>query len=166
MLQIFASLRALRPAECCAATLLCALLYAPARAQDTMQTTPMPVTTASLSAAGLGSNLEAISFSGSATIKTRLGRDPDLNKPVLDVLVDMNGVVGIGKVSGTRFPLTSQHTLTVPFLPNQTIKIVFPITASANAAMSAVRTGLATIAFNADPSTGAITSVSTSLSAR
>lgn len=164
MLQNFTPLRALRPAECCAVTLLCALAFAPARAQDTMRTTLLPVNI--VSGASAGSGLEAISFSGMATLKSKLGLDPDLNRPVLDVLIDLNGVVGIGKVSGTRFPLTSQHSLTVPFPPSQPIKIIFPIVDSGNAAMSAVRTGLATIAFNTDPTTGAITSVSTSLSMR
>lgn len=166
MLQNFPTLRNLRPAAgCAAAALLCVLACAPALAQDTMQATLTPVT-AGFSAAGFGSNLEEITFSGSATIKSKLGRDPDLNKPVLDMLIDMKGVVGIGKTSGTRFPLTSQHTLTVPFLPNQTIKLVFPIAANSNAAMSAVRTGLATFAINTDPTTGAITSVSTTLATR
>ena len=165
MMQNFHLLRSLRPAACCAAVLLCAMASAPAHAQDTMQATPTPVTSG-FSATGFGSNLEQINFSGSATIKSKLGRDPDLNKPVLDLLIDMSGVVGVGATSGTRYPLSSQHTLTVPFLPNQTIKLIFPMSTSTTVAMSAVRTGLATIAFNTDPTSGAITSVSTTLAAR
>lgn len=151
-----------------AATLLCVVACASAHAQDTMQTTRATVSSLGSGIALLNAKpkVEQIKFSGSATIKSKLGKDPDFNQPVLDLLIDMNGVVATGAASKTSFPLTSQHTLTVPFVPNQTIEILFPIeTAGQTAAMSTVRTGLASFAINTDPATGAITSVSASLSA-
>jgi hypothetical protein len=101
---------------------------------------------------------EAIAFTGNATIQTRLVLDNILgNPPVLEIIVDMSDVSGIGASSGALYSVSGPAILHRPLALNDVIRVTFPFYRAGDIQ------GAATIetAFNCkfDTATGAVTAV-------
>jgi hypothetical protein len=56
------------------------------------------------------------------------------------MLVDMNGVVGVGAASKTRYVLTSQEYIIRPHVVNHNFEFTFPMATDENAPIAQVRT--------------------------
>jgi hypothetical protein len=109
---------------------------------------------------------DAVTFSGQATILSRIDFDTDQRKPTVEFLLDLNGVTGVGDKTGTRFVLTTHDIVVQPHKNNQQIEIVFPLPEGLGVPLNRVRTGLANFAINVDLASGAISSASATLTTR
>jgi hypothetical protein len=128
---------------------------------DSVSTTLVSVT----SVAAASGSTPAISFSGQATVKSRLSKDPEFGRSVLVLMIGMDGVTGLDAGTGKRYALSGSEVVIKPHAAIQIVEFNFPIPATADAALSSLRTGVARFAFNVDVASGAITSASASLSA-
>jgi hypothetical protein len=131
---------------------------------DRVSTTQVSVTSVASAAAASGGT-PAISFSGQATVKSRLSKDPEFGRSVLVLMIGLDGVTGLDAGTGKRYALSGSEVMIKPHAANQIVEFNFPIPAATDAALSSLRTGVARFAFNVDVASGAITSASASLSA-
>lgn len=104
---------------------------------------------------------ENVSFSGQAKVTSRLAPDPDFNKPMLVLTIDLTGVTGVGASSKAKYVISGPEIVQLPLALWHPMKITFPFTRSSGTATEG--TGLASFAFNFDLATGAITSATASI---
>ena len=149
-------------------------VLAPAGAQDTATTSSMSAdtmvgpSTANLSTSSastvsikgiVSGQPESVSFSGNAQINSRLARDPDFNRPVLILTIDLGSVSGVGSSTRAKYVIPSKELVQRHVAPSHQVEITFPFMKSGSDGSSA-RTGVASFAFSFDTSTGAVTSAS------
>ena len=149
-----------------AGSLIClaALLpLAPQLAQAQNRMNPKAVAVTSMAPV---TQVEAVQFSGQATVNSRLASDPDFGQPSLVMLFDLTGVTGVGAQSGIRYVLTSQEHVIRPHASNQNVEFAFPMATDENAPIAKVRTGSARFVMNVDLGTGVITSVNAVMTSR
>jgi hypothetical protein len=145
----------------CAAALLSTLSAAPAvaqLAQDAMATNLVPVTTDNTIPS-------SVKFSGNATLKSRLAKDPEFGKPSLVMHLDLSGVVGIGNSNKKKYFVSTNEEIVVPNAANQNIQFNVAVYSDPADPLSAVRTGVLKFALNVDTATGTITSATASAAA-
>lgn len=104
---------------------------------------------------------ENVSFNGQAKVTSRLAPDPDFNKPMLVLTIDLAGVPGVGSSSKAKYVVSGPEIVHLPLAVWHPVKITFPFTRTSGTATEG--TGLASFAFNFDLATGAITSASASV---
>jgi hypothetical protein len=108
--------------------------------------------------ASLKGSSEMITFTGNASIKTRLVLDNVLgNPPVLEVIVDMRGVTGVGASSGQQYTLSGPTILHRPLRSSDLIRVTFPFFPAGQIGSAASMDAVFNCSF--DVSTGAVTSV-------
>ena len=149
------------------ALVLCLAAMLPtSQAQVVKGTVTMATTTIAVVTLGpIVSTVEALQFSGSAVIKSRMVPDPAFGKPSLILLFDMSGVSGRSR-SGLLFQALSQQYVIRPHQPTQNVEFTFPLAILPAAPLSLVLTANARFALNVDLGTGAITSVAATVAPR
>ena len=98
---------------------------------------------------------ETVSFSGQATVSSRLAPDPDFFKPRLVLSIDLSAVTGVGSTSGAKYVISGPELLQRDVAALHPIEITFPFRGGASSATP--RTGVASFVLDFDPSTGAVT---------
>ena len=120
----------------CAGAALAFAAALPAMAQlasDAMTTNLVAVTT--------DTNLpNSINFSGNATLKSRLAKDPEFGKPSLVLHFDLSGVVGVGKSDRKKYFVSTNEEVVVPHGPSQNVQFGVAVYANPADALSTVRT--------------------------
>lgn len=99
---------------------------------------------------------EAVTFSGTGRITTRLSTDPDGGNQVLLAQVDTTGIVGTGSITFSRYELRTIESLVLPHAPTQMVSLTFPMEPTATSLNQAVRTGSADLTLQVDLATGAV----------
>ena len=161
-LSNFRGMRAL-----CVALLVAGWYAAPASAADAMHTTMVAIGSpaAPLAAAARGAG-ERVVFTGRATVKSRLARDPDFGESKLLLFIDMRAVSGVGASSGARYVIPSQEILLRPLTVSHQVELTFPFAEKATDPLSLTRTGVASFSLNVDINTGAVTAASGTAASR
>lgn len=158
---MFTCIQALRVGAILCIAALLSLAPPLAQAQNRMNAKAVAVTSTAPVA-----EVEAVNFSGQATVYSRLASDREFGKPSLVLLFDLTGVTGVGAQSGIRYVLTSQEHIILPHASTQIVEYIFPMATDENAAIVNVRTGSARFVMNVDMATGVVTSVTSVLTAR
>ena len=78
-----------------------------------------------------GGPSEAVVFSGQASISGKVIDDPHLGAPpVLEIVIDLSNVSGIGRSSGKLYQVSTQAVLHRPLLAFDSIELNFPFFAA------------------------------------
>ncbi|MFL6572319.1 MAG: hypothetical protein ACJ8G4_11235 [Burkholderiales bacterium] len=116
-----------------------------------------PWNTSVVSVSGIVSGSpESVSFSGTATIGTRLAPDPDFGSPSLVVSIDLTGVSGVGSSTRTKYVISGPEIVQKRLVPSYAVDITFPFYKSGTMGTAGARSGQATFSFNVDSATGAV----------
>jgi hypothetical protein len=99
---------------------------------------------------------ESVSFSGRATVSSRLARDPDFNAPRYVLSIDLTGVGGVGATSGAKYVVSGPEIVQRRVATSHAVEFTFPFRRGSELP----RAGNAIFAFDFDPATGAITRAS------
>jgi hypothetical protein len=102
---------------------------------------------------------EAVTFSGTGRITTRLSTDPDGGNQVLLAQFDTTGIVGTGSITFSRYELSTIESLVLPHATTQMVSLTFPMVPTATSLNQAVRTGSADLTLHVDLATGAVYSM-------
>jgi len=114
---------------------------------------PVPIMQVPLKGMVSGSP-ESVTFSGQATVSSRLAPDPDFFKPRLVLSIDLSPVAGVGSNTGAQYVISGPELLNRDVAVSHTIEITFPFRGGSS---SAPRTGVASFVLDFDPNTGAVT---------
>jgi hypothetical protein len=129
-----------------------AALLAPSAVMRAWNSTPVPV-----SGVVTGSP-ESVTFSGTATVGTRLAPDPDFGSPSLVVSIDLTGITGVGASTRTKYAIGGPEIVQRRLAPSYTVDLTFPFYKSGTNGTTDARSGAATFSFTVNPGTGAISS--------
>lgn len=115
-----------------------------------------------LDTASAPSGGEPVKFTGTGTITSRLVRSPETGEHVLLATFDFNGIVGVGRQSGTRYVLTAHEAMVLPHAPVQSVSLSFPMEPDPGSPLPLVRSGLADVRFAVNMATGQIIAITSS----
>jgi hypothetical protein len=101
---------------------------------------------------------ESVKFSGTAKVGTRLAPDPDFGSPSLVVSIDLTSVSGVGSSTRTKYVIGGPEIVQKRLAPSYTVDITFPFYKSGTDGTRDARSGAASVSFNVDATTGAISS--------
>lgn len=101
---------------------------------------------------------ESVKFSGTAKVGTRLAPDPDFGSPSLVVSIDLTSVSGVGASTRTKYVIGGPEIVQKRLAPSFTVDITFPFYKSGTDGTTGARSGAASVSFNVDATTGAISS--------
>lgn len=101
---------------------------------------------------------ESVSFSGDATVSSRLAQDPDFGAHGLVLSIDLRGVSGVGASSSAKYVIGGPEIVQKRLASSYAIDLTFPFYASGSTGTAGARSGLASFALNIDTATGAVTS--------
>jgi hypothetical protein len=106
----------------------------------------------------LKGSTEMVAFTGAARMDTQVILDNVLgNPPVMEIVVDMSGVTGIGASSGGTYSVSGPVIIHRPLVPNDVIRVTFPFYRGNDLLSS--ETVEATFNCKFDTATGVVTSV-------
>ena len=106
----------------------------------------------------LKSSAETVSFTGTARLDTQVILDNVLgNAPVMEIVVDMSGITGVGTSSGSPYSISGPAIIHRPLVPNDLIRVTFPFYRGTDLLGS--ETVEATFNCKFDTATGAVTAV-------
>lgn len=105
---------------------------------------------------------EAVQFTGTGTIESRLVLDPDTSAHVLVATFDFNGITGVGQISRSTYQLTTREAMMLPHADTQSISLTFPMEPRPRDVLQQLRTGVAHVRFAVNPGTGEITAITAS----
>jgi len=137
----------------CAAVLLAVLagMASLASSADVVSTMVPFVTT-------LKGSTETVSFTGTARLDTQVILDNILgNAPVMEIVVDMSGVTGVGTSTGSTYSISGPAILHRPLSANDLIRVTFPFYRGSD--LFGAETVEATFNCKFDTATGAVTAV-------
>ena len=132
-------------------------------ASSTASTTSIqqPWNTSLLSVSGtVTGSPESVKFSGTAKVGTRLAPDPDFGSPNLIVSIDLTSVSGVGASTRTKYVIGGPEIVQKRLAASQVIEIVFPFYKSGTDGTTGARAGAASVSFDVNTTTGAISSAS------
>jgi hypothetical protein len=101
---------------------------------------------------------ESVTFSGTATVGTRLAPDPDFGSPSLVLSIDLTGITGVGASTRTKYVISGPEIVQRRLAPSYTVDLTFPFYKSGTNGTTDARSGAATFSFTVNPGTGAIDS--------
>ncbi|HET7402624.1 MAG TPA: hypothetical protein VFJ62_12595 [Usitatibacter sp.] len=137
----------------CAAVLLAILAGAASLASwADVNSTLVPFVTS------LKGSAETVAFTGNARIDTQVILDNVLgNAPVMEIVVDMSGVSGVGASTGSSYSISGPAIIHRPLAPNDLIRVTFPFYRGSD--LFGAETVEATFTCKFDTATGAVTAV-------
>jgi len=103
---------------------------------------------------------EAVLFTGTGKITSRVSRDPDTGVSSLVAAFDTAGIVGTGYPSLTRYVLNSREQMILPHTVLQTVQLSFPMEPVAGSKITALRSGTANLTFLVEMITGTVIQIS------
>jgi hypothetical protein len=103
---------------------------------------------------------EAVMFTGTGKISSRVSRDPDTGASSLVATFDTTGIVGTGYPSLTRYVLNSREHMILPHAALQTVQLSFPMEPAAGSAVTKLRSGTVNLTFLVELITGAVIQIS------
>ena len=107
---------------------------------------------------------ESVSFSGQATVKSRLAPDPDFNRPRVVLTLDLTGVSGVGSMTGAKYVISGPEVTHRGVAASHTVEFTFPFKSSVSTSVATARTGVASFVLDFDVNTGAVTAASANVS--
>ena len=103
---------------------------------------------------------ESVKFSGTAKVGTRLAPDPDFGSPNLVVSIDLTSVSGVGSSTRTKYVIGGPEIVQKRLAASHVVEIVFPFYKSGTDGTTGARSGAASVSFDVNTSTGAISTAS------
>ena len=103
---------------------------------------------------------EAVLFSGTGKITSRVSRDTDTGTTSLIATFDTTGIVGTGYPSLTRYVLNSREQMILPHAFLQTVQLSFPMEPAAGAKVTKLRSGTVNLTFLVEMITGTVIQIS------
>jgi len=106
----------------------------------------------------LKGSTETVSFTGMARLDTQVILDNVLgNAPVMEIVVDMSGVTGVGAASGSSYSISGPAIIHRPLSATDLIRVTFPFYRGSD--LFGAETVEATFNCKFDTATGAVTAV-------
>lgn len=105
---------------------------------------------------------EAVLFSGTGKITSRVSRDTDTGTTSLIATFDTTGIVGTGYPSLTKYVLTSREQMILPHALLQTVQLSFPMEPAPGSKLTALRSGTVNLTFFVELITGTVLQISSS----
>ena len=103
---------------------------------------------------------EAVLFTGTGKISSRVSRDADTGTTSLVATFDATGIVGTGYPSLTKYVLTSREQMILPHALLQTVQLSFPMEPAAGSKLTALRSGTVNLTFLVEMVTGMVLQIS------
>jgi hypothetical protein len=105
---------------------------------------------------------EAVLFTGTGTISSRVSRDATTGANSLLATFDTNGIVGTGYPSQTKYVLNSREQMVLPHTALQTVQLGFPMEPAPGSALTRLRSGTVNLTFMVEMITGTVIQISSS----
>lgn len=103
---------------------------------------------------------EAVLFTGTGKISSRVSRDTDTGATSLVATFDATGIVGTGYPSLTKYVLNSREHMILPHALLQTVQLNFPMEPAAGSAVTKLRSGTVNLTFLVELITGTVIQIS------
>lgn len=103
---------------------------------------------------------EAVLFSGTGKIISRVSRDADTGVSSLVATFDTAGIVGTGYPSQTKYVLNSREQMILPHAFLQTVQLSFPMEPAAGSTVTKLRSGTVNLTFLVEMITGTVIQIS------
>ncbi|MBP8270299.1 MAG: hypothetical protein KAX42_00355 [Sphaerotilus sp.] len=105
---------------------------------------------------------EAVLFTGTGTISSRVSRDAATGASSLLATFDTNGIVGTGYPSLTKYVLNSHEQMVLPHTWSQKVQLSFPMEPAPGSAVTRLRSGTVNLTFMVEMATGKVLQISSS----
>lgn len=103
---------------------------------------------------------EAVMFTGTGKITSRVSRDTETGTTSLIATFDTTGIVGTGYPSLTKYVLNSSEQMILPHAFLQTVQLSFPMEPAAGSKLTALRSGTVNLTFLVEMVTGTVLQIS------
>jgi hypothetical protein len=128
----------------------------PVRAAGEWNTIAVPI------AGTVAGTPESVSFSGQATVASKIAPDPDFNQPTIMLTIDLGRVGGVGAHTRARYAISGPEVQNRSVTASDLLEFSFPF-AKSGADLSETRSGTALFALTIDITTGAVVSARASI---
>lgn len=103
---------------------------------------------------------EAVLFTGTGKITSRVSRDTETGTNSLVAMIDTTGIVGTGYPSLTKYVLSSGEQMVLPHAWRQTVQISVVLEPVAGSKVTALRSATVNLTFLVEMTTGAVLQIS------
>jgi hypothetical protein len=128
----------------------------PARAAGEWNTIAVPI------AGTVGGAPESVSFSGQATVASKMAPDPDFNQPTIMLTFDLGKVAGVGAHTRASYVISGPQMQNRSVTTADLLEFDFPFV-KRGADLSETRSGSALFSLTIDITTGAVISATASI---